>query len=128
MEPRKAFRRAVRKATRAFWNEKIGGVKDANELYKMVGWHKLGERLASPPISHKGQTFLEDQQKAQVLRRAKLSHATGIEDIADPWAPPIVPPRLIAEDTPIQRDEVFHYTAAVESIAVGGDNIRVLLL
>lgn len=127
-EARKEFRRVVRRTIRNYWRRRIDSVTSDKELYDVIGWRKLGDGLAPPPITHKGQTYHTDIEKGAVLRQAKLAREPAIPDLEDPWSHPVVPRASLCNSDPILRDEARYYTIEVDTTAPGGDGITIPLL
>jgi ribonuclease HI len=130
-ELRKEFHRTVRDAKRQYWRDMIDGVETDAQLYKVVGWHKLGPRLKSPPLIIEGVQIEGTKEKAQALAQNIIQRFTSADDLVeDPlqdWEEAELNPDLdcIGEAS---MEEVEACTVAVRSTSPGVDHTTVRLL
>jgi len=131
MELRKEFLRTVRNAKRQYWRDVIDGVETDAQLYKIVGWHKLGPRLKSPPLVIEGVQIEGTKEKAQSLAQNIIQRFSSADDLEeDPlqdWEEAELNPDLdcVGEAS---MEEVEACTVAVRSTSPGVDRTTVRLL
>src|ERR1700694_1448783 len=75
------FHRTVRKAKRQYWRGVIDGVENDVELFKVVGWHKLGPRLKNPPLVVGGVQVESPLEKAEVLAQKIMQRFSSEDDL-----------------------------------------------
>jgi len=125
------FHRTVRKAKRQYWRGVIDGVENDVELFKVVGWHKLGPRLKSPPLVVDGVQVESPLEKAEVLAQKIMQRFSSEDDLeGDPlegWdsAEVSMPLNCVGDAS---LEEVEACTIGVTSTSPGVDRTTVRLL
>ena len=118
------FLTTVRNAKRAYWRNIIDGVKDDRDLYRVVGWHKLGPAATTVPLEVDGRTITDTMEKAEALRSAILDRFNADDDLDEEEYPPIEGPTLPWE-TYISIEEAERSTIGISSTSPGTDGITV---
>ena len=124
----RAFLAAVRKAKREYWQHRIDSCASDQDLYRLVGWHKLSFDQTDTPLVVDGQTFTTPIDKAEALRRAVLDRFSAEDDLPEP--PPFTDeatPQL-PWNTHISMEEVERNVLGVSSTSPGPDRVTVRLL
>lgn len=127
-EETRIFRTAVRKAKRDYWRHIIDSVQDDKDLYKIIGWHKLGPSLKAPPLIVDDVAIEDTLEKAETLRAAILGRFSAEDDLdhdpLDNWAGS----GHLQWDTSISVEEVERNAIGVSSTSPGTDRVTVRLL
>jgi len=124
----RAFLAGVRKAKKEYWRHRIDLCSNDQDLYRLVGWHKLSYDQTDTPLIIDGQTFTSPMEKAEALREAVLDRFSAEDDLPEP--PPFTDettPRL-PWDTHISIEEVERNVIGVSSTSPGPDRVTVRLL
>lgn len=123
-----AFKATVRRAKRNYWQKIIDEVKNDQELYRVINWHKLQPNIRAPPLMV-GEAVIEDtDDKAQALRRALLERFTAEDDLTDdPQDIPTVPQPPLPWNWSISKEELMKSTIT-KNTAPGVDGLSVKLL
>jgi len=125
----KAFLTGVRKAKRGYWQHRIDSCASDQDLYRLVGWHKMTYDQTDTPLIVDGQTFTAPLEKAEALRKAILDRFSAEDDLPEP--PPLIdetPDKCLPWDTHISIEEVEKSIIGVSSTSPGPDRITVRLL
>ena len=124
----KAFLAAVRKAKREYWQHRIDNCSSDQDLYRLVGWHKLSYDQTDTPLIIDGHTFTTPLEKAEALRTAVLARFSAEDDLPEP--PPFTDdePTRLPWDTFLSLEEVERNVIGVSSTSLGPDRINVRLL
>lgn len=122
------FLRTVCKAKGDCWTERIDGIKEDKELYKIVGWHKPGSNLKAPPLRISDRVVESTPETAELLRTEVLDCFSAEGDSpqdplhgwhgcgALPW------------DLTLSKEEVERNVVGVSGISPGTDRITVRIL
>lgn len=78
---RRAFGKAVKKAKREMWREKVDQVSCLTEAYRVTSWHKKTPCFHTPPLNGPDGLVFTPMAKAQLLQGALLSRHMEHEDI-----------------------------------------------
>src|ERR1700694_83588 len=73
----------TRNAKMQDWRDVIDGVETDAQLYKVVGWHKLGPRLKSPSLIIEGVQIEGTKEKAQALAQNIIQRFTSADDLEE---------------------------------------------
>ncbi|RXG41045.1 hypothetical protein VDGE_20064 [Verticillium dahliae] len=122
-EAKTAFRKTVRAAKAAFWQNQIEGMKTDRDLYKIMGWDVPRSQFQSPPLRDDNTTITAPAEKADFLRRKLLERNSANEDI-DPNTP-TCPRRVIPWTRELGPEEVRAAVISVSNTSPGGDSITV---
>lgn len=119
----------VRNAKRLYWRAQIDNAKTDAELYRIIGWHKLGPRLKTPPFKIGEERVESDLGKAEALRKAVLERFGDEDDLDyDPlegWTEEVA---SLPFEFSASMEEVEKHTIGDTSTSPGADGITVSLL
>lgn len=128
-EAERAFKKAVRAAKRDYWRRLIDGIETDNDLYKIIGWHKLTPRTKAPPLVVGGATIEETPAKAETLRREILERFSPADDLeSDPLEGIEEWEQRLEWNSTLTLEEVERNTVGVSSTSPGTDLVTVRLL
>ncbi|KAI0991864.1 hypothetical protein K3495_g16323, partial [Podosphaera aphanis] len=122
---RRSFNKAVKKAKRDYWSDKIESVSNLPDAYKITGWHKKVAHWNTPPLEGPDGPVVTPQAKAQIFHSTLLSRHSDFEDIPDDV--PSVPKQNLPWP-PLTDDEIYRSCCQVTSSAPGPDEITVTAL
>lgn len=130
---RRNFLSVVRKAKQSYWRNTIDNVRSDKDLYKVVGWHKLGPNLQSPPLNVNGTIVEDNLKKAETLQREVLFRFSAEDDLPEPprndlELSPGPRPKQLDWEQSLSLEEVERNTIGVTSTSPGPDRVTVRLL
>lgn len=71
----------MRRAKKAYWRDRIDGVKTDSDLYSLVRWYKLLLNQQDSLLVVNGETITDTAEKAEVLRRELLDRFNSADDL-----------------------------------------------
>ncbi|KAF7566854.1 hypothetical protein PtrM4_074010 [Pyrenophora tritici-repentis] len=122
------FLAVVRKAKKEYWANRINNITTDEELYSLLGWHKLTLGQQDIPLIVNNQTISDPLEKAEALRVEILDRFSAEDDLPEPVWPTETPAGTLPWDTHIPMEEVERSTIGVSSTSPGTDRITVRLL
>jgi ribonuclease HI len=125
----RAFLAEVRRAKKAYWQDRIDNISDDQSLYQIIGWHKLSHNQQDAPILHQGRSLTGPLEKAEALREAILNRFTNEDDLPDSATEESAhAPSRLPWDTFVSTEEAERCAIGVSSTSPGTDRISVRLL
>jgi hypothetical protein len=122
------FLRTVRRAKKAYWRDRIDGIKTDSDLYSLVRWHKLSPNQQDSPLVVNGETITDTAEKAEALRRELLDRFNSADDLPAPPEAEDYTQNPLPWDTEVSMEEAERYAIGVASTLLGADGITVRLL
>ena len=122
------FLKTVRRAKKAYWRDRIDGVKTDADLYSLVRWHKLSPNQQDSPLVVNGETITDTAEKAEALRRELLDRFNNADDLPAPPEAEDYTQDPLPWDTEVSMEEAERYAIGVASTSPGADGITVRLL
>ncbi|KAK4170698.1 hypothetical protein QBC36DRAFT_200885, partial [Triangularia setosa] len=86
-ETGRAFEAAIRRAKKAYWEQKLEQATSNKAIYAVTAWHKATDTFAPPPLSYQGQTYTAPGEKLELMRREVVERFGDGGDVEDPWGP-----------------------------------------
>ena len=120
------FLTTVRKAKRDYWRHVTENLQTDEDLFRIIGWHKLEPQRRQVPLVVDGVTYTTPKEKAEALRSSILCRYSAEDDLENPPAEqdnPKLPWR-----THVTPEEVERNTTGVSSTSPGTDRTTVRLL
>jgi ribonuclease HI len=118
----------VRRAKKAYWRDRIDGVKTDADLYSLVRWHKLSPNQQDSPLVVNGETITDTAEKEEALRRELLDRFNNADDLPAPPEAEDYTQDPLPWDTEVSMEEAERYAIGVASTSPGADGITVRLL
>lgn len=125
----RAYLTGIRAAKASYWRTVIDGITDDKQLYNIIGWHKRGTQLPSPPLVVDGASINTPREKAETLQREVLGRFSEVDDLdTDPLAEWDPQEATISWQTEISPEEAEKACVGVLSTSPGVDGVTVRLM
>lgn len=127
-EATREFLKTVRRTKKAYWRDRIDGIKTDSDLYSLARWHKLLPNQQDSPLVVNGETITDTAEKAEALRRELLDRFNNADDLPAPPGAENYTQNPLPWDTKVSTEEAERYAIGVASTSPGADGITVRLL
>lgn len=118
----------MRRTKKAYWRDRIDGIKTDSDLYSLARWHKLSPNQQDSPLVVNGETITDTAEKAEALRKELLDRFNNADDRPALLEAEDYTQNPLPWDTEVSMEEAERYAIGVASTSPSADRITVRLL